>query len=573
MSRTTLLRGWIAGSATLLLMALTLGDIGLTWDEPFYLPPKDAMNRWLGRLLGSPAERTWALSEQGRQESWLCCLPHPSPYLHPPVASVLSLLTWKATRGVWGDMRGYRLSSAILFSVVAGCLFAVAHERWGVLAASVAWGAWVLNPRVFAHGHLATTDMTMTAFWFLAAIGFLGSVERGGARWHFGVFLGLGFMSKGPCALAAVPQLLWSLIYRKRAAWPVLLWAALLTPLVVYAVNPAWWTTPLQKMLAYLWGNFGFVDVQRVPTQYLGVVYRGSLPWHNTLVLTAVCVPPAWVLLATLGLLAWPLVGRRDSFVTWIVLNWAMLMIIRATPWAPAHDGIRHFLGCFPFFALLAGYGAYFITAGLFSCRRRTAPVTCSATDKRNAREEATAAAGEKPQENAKQKDKRVPRGAARIAGAAVVVAALATAAQASWQVYPYGLTYYSEAIGGLSGAQRLGLETTYFWDVADDSLLDFMNHKLPRNARIAVPPHLEIFKVHQLWGRLRRDLVFSCPFQTGERYYDYYLFQAREGMLTPDARRALHGPAAFTIERHGVRLLALVAAKDLVSAAPRRGG
>src|SRR5207302_1568873 len=82
------------------------------------------------------------------------------------------------------------------------------------------------------------------------------------------------------------------------------------------------------------------------------------LPWHNTLVWTAITAPVGTLALFALGvgraLRAWRV--RPE----WLLLvgHWAVLVVVRATPWAPPHDAERLFLPSFAFLALLAGLGA-----------------------------------------------------------------------------------------------------------------------------------------------------------------------------------------------------------------------
>ncbi len=90
----------VAGVFCLMLMLTNLTSMGLVWDEPFYLEPKSWMNRWLGDvakgLTGDGDRLSKALGEKRRREDWRCCEKHPSQYVHPPVATLASLLGWKA---------------------------------------------------------------------------------------------------------------------------------------------------------------------------------------------------------------------------------------------------------------------------------------------------------------------------------------------------------------------------------------------------------------------------------------------------------------------------------------------
>ena len=69
-----------------------------------------------------------------------------------------------------------------------------------------------------------------------------------------------------------------------------------------------------------------------VTSLYLGTVYRFALPWHNTMVLTAITTPVLIVALGLVGIattLARARTARDD--VIW-PLSWSILMIVRALP-------------------------------------------------------------------------------------------------------------------------------------------------------------------------------------------------------------------------------------------------
>ena len=56
---------------------------------------------------------------------------------------------------------------------------------------------------------------------------------------------------------------------------------------------------------------------------------------------------------------------------------------------------------------------------------------------------------------------------------------------------YPFGLSYYNALVGGLPGAERLGLEVTYWSDAVDDVLLDRLARDGQPDATAALLPTL----------------------------------------------------------------------------------
>jgi hypothetical protein len=312
--------------------------------------------------------------------------------------------------------------------------------------------------------------------------------------------------------------------------------AAIVTPLVMVAVHPGWWRDPIGGISTAIDVHRHRHETQTVPTYYWGAVHPHSLPWHNTLVLTFCCTPIAWVILASVGLAVFFVQRGRDSVMGWALFNWSAMMIVRALPIAPGHDGIRQFLPAFPFLSLMAGFGMAAIQQRLKKPWLTTI----------------------------------------------IVMAAVGLSARSMWNFWRAPLSYYSEEIGGLRGAQKLGLESTYWWECVTPKFLDELNRVLPPSAVVGLSSHgniQDVFERYQKWGTLRSDVkVLSL-----DKYYSprtdsirgerptHFLILNREGMLfrrdwkiNERFLRMLEGDALATVEMQGKRLLALVEARTL---------
>ena len=90
---------------------------------------------------------------------------------------------------------------------------------------------------------------------------------------------GLGLSRRLPRSSCRQPEL-WSSAYRWRHV-------------TLYAIQPAWWRAPIWGIERFLVSNLTREKSVPVTSLYLGTVYRFALPWHNTLVLTAVTTPVA----------------------------------------------------------------------------------------------------------------------------------------------------------------------------------------------------------------------------------------------------------------------------------------
>jgi hypothetical protein len=526
------------------------GEPGMTWDEPYFFERSRAVADWLGRAFDPRGGWARAFGRAELEKGWPFCRAVPDQ--HPPVPSLLGLATeW--IFGVWlGPLRGYRLATVGVFAVAAGVMFRLVRRRWGLVAGAVAVAALVSDPRPFVHAQLITADSDLGAFWFFAAVAHLRACETGrGARW-FGVWAGLAIMCKATGVLVLPAAFAWAFLYRPRGAWRPLIWASLTMPLTMVIVNPAWWTDPAGGMVR--WVRAFLAYPQKVPVYYLGTVYdsvRTFLPWHNTIVLTATMVPIGLLVLTAVGLVAtsWRSIRDRRAPATdagerlpdrvvggWAAIHFLTYLILRMTPYLPAHDGLRQIVPAYYFLPVLAALGAVLLMRG---GRRR----------------------------------------AWTWVGRGVVFSCAATAAWEAVRVHPFEMAYYNAAIGGPRGAKAAGMETTYFWDSATDEVIDWMNAHLPRDATVLIfpPPNVLTFGWEQKWGRLRPDLKmlnldgpdFSrrLALMVGERPC-YLIFQNRQGLYMPRTRdasdffaRLAEAPALYELAParvDGVRLLAI---------------
>jgi hypothetical protein len=78
--------------------------------------------------------------------------------------------------------------------------------------------------------------------------------------------------------------------------------------------------------------------------------------------------------------------------------------------------------------------------------------------------------------------------------------------------LYPHWLSYYSEIVGGLPGATRLGLETTYWCDTYTEAL-DYLNKNAQMGDVVWIDPWShDVMVYYQLHGQLRADVWIATP-------------------------------------------------------------
>ena len=210
-------RSWWLGCALAFLGALlatvpTVGDIGLTWDEPSYRTSQIVSAHWWEGLAKarSRADLDALLSPEALLYYW--------PYarygynFHPPLAGQLNLLTHAIFGGFMRDIPSRRMASVIEYSLTITLAFGFLARRYGAWVGGVAAGALLVMPRVYGDGHIAGTDTPGLLLWAVTALAFWKGLNESHARkWRVlvGIALGLGFVEKMAAVAVLGPILLW----------------------------------------------------------------------------------------------------------------------------------------------------------------------------------------------------------------------------------------------------------------------------------------------------------------------------------------------------------------------------
>jgi hypothetical protein len=508
--------GFAFALATLALMLATEPRLAIVWDEGFTLGRENRIRLWI-KALRDPAAfaASWTppTLELVQQDSvgpprpdqvdtraklfdpavlaWFWPFAREEPHGHPPFYAIVGLIGDLVVPS-WPDLPRARLGPILVFSLTSGCLFGFVARRWGVWPGLAGAGAWSLQPQLFGHGHYATYDALLTSLWVDAILVFFLAIEpddqgKPRLRWAWAVALGVLFGWAADTKLTGwflpLPFLAWALMYRSSRAWRVALVAAPVALITLYLFNPGWWGNPVGGVERFLRSNLTRGKTIPIPIRFLGTTYNTpleSLPWYNTLAWTVMATPVGFLALAIGGGVR--AVRRRASepFGLLVLGHWTFLIVLRALPHTPGHDGVRLFLPAFGVLAILAGLGA--ASAVELSIRW----------------------------------------------GRVLVAAALIEGAVSLAVMMPVPLSYFSPAVGGLQGANALGMEPTYYWDGLDDEAIDFLNANTPPGRRVRFASGSTSLLYLKQTGRLKAPLA---PLDPG--LDAWYVLQNRPGAFS----------------------------------------
>jgi hypothetical protein len=195
--------------------------------------------------------------------------------------------------------------------------------------------------------------------------------------------------------------------------------------------------------------------------------------------------------------------GRRDGGLAWLLI---LGLFVSISPFlfgkSLLYDNERLFMPVFPFMAALAGIGFGWLVTSLVKLAERF-----------------------------KRPALAVP--AAVTLGIALLLPQFVTMAG----LFPNLLSYYSEGVGGLRGATKLGLETTYWCNTCAEAFPYINTHAKPGD--VIWSEDSNMLHYYQMIGRLRQDVLItdkepveSIPGQQGNGIVmkaDWYIFQYRQ--------------------------------------------
>jgi hypothetical protein len=474
-----------AAVASMIALAATAPGIPIVWDEGEYLWRADHLIAWFRLVgdIGNAQGGLHAFSDAVIRHHWMF-ITHSEG--HPAWAVIPIAVTKALLTGILHPLTAARIGTIGIFSLACGGVAFRMRSAYGAVAATVAVIALVTFPRIFSEAHFATLDAQLTAWWLMlwAADASLRSDVR--STIGVGVLAGLTSATKFTGWLAWAPLVASRLLTRDR--WRRLgLFIILPTGLVTFClVNPPLWHHPLDGLITHFHLNLDRVHTFNITIAFLGRVYdmRHPLPWYNTIGWLVLVTPVPLLVLGAIGLIH--CLRVRDAISISLVLHWATLMVIRALPNAPPHDGIRLFLPAFGFWCVFAGIGAQH----LWHASRAKDPL-------------------------------RSPL-LVRLA----IIVALAADVITVARYYPQTLSHYSLLVGGVSGAARIGMEPTYWWDALDTDVLTWINENTEPGAAVAFSYTSNIDQL-RAWGRLR---VPQADLRRG--VFKWYVLQNRTGFL-----------------------------------------
>jgi len=417
-----------------------------------------------------------------------------------------------------------RVGSAAAFALTVFLCGWITARWYGRDAGILAAVSLVLMPRVFGHAHLAALETCIGLAYFVAVIAVARWWGEKPPSWGWaalcGVALGCAMLTKIQGALIPIPVTIWALWHwRLRAIKPLAIWG--LVGLAVFFLLWPWlWFDPFHRFLEYAGRT---TDRIVLYVWYFGHRYADrDVPWHYPAVLFLTTVPLGLQALGFLGLFKGPLPPWRDRQAQLVLGAMLFPLLLFSLPHVAVYDGARLFLVVFPLWAIFVGRGGAVAWTWL---RQRFSP--------------------------------RV----------AVVVAGCFLAGQlwGTVSTWPCFLSYYNIAIGGLRGADRLGMELGYWSEAVTRNFLEEVAQTVPEGAHVEVSPILlpNNMQTEEMFSQSpvlrRRGIVLSTYQPDAANHAPYVIVFMRQADLSPQLqKRIANAPPILAVRREGVILAGL---------------
>ncbi|MBX9654805.1 phospholipid carrier-dependent glycosyltransferase [bacterium] len=490
-------------------MTKTIRDIPMVWDEGATVERIEKIEQgWkqyqLGQITFSQFTDTyWRFSRA-------------EPDGHSPFYALLSMAGHVLTVGILDPPASFRFGGVFLFSLAVAMVYATLRARWSFASALITTILLVSIPRVVPEVSFALTDGPLFSLSLIGWSIFVRIVERQTLRSTiaFGIVMGLAMGTKLTGWFLSIPYVIWLFTEWRSPHFRALLTrgivAGTVSLLVVFLINVGWWPDPVQGISAYFHSNLTRKETIPIPILFGGVRYEFSLPWYNTLVWTVIAMPLGILMLGGTGVLLSFRQFRSSWFARLLLLNWLTLIVVRALPQAPGHDGTRQIIISFGFLTLLAGWMMEQI---------RLIPLRSNWNV---------------------------------VASILIGIAAASESVGSVLSYHPLELSYYSPLVGGLPGAEKRGFEPTYFWDSLTPEVLDWLNQHTSPGRSILFRNYTLSLRYLEEWGILRHP--------TDPRLYppQWFVIQHRPGLYNESDRRLLAKKPAFEKSLFGVPLLSI---------------
>lgn len=463
--------GLLIGGMYLFALIKTSRTLGFARDESFYFDAATRYASWFRLLAEKPAA---ALQRGAIDSAWSANHEHPSLV---KMAFAFSHWLFYEKLHLFSDAStAWRLPGMLSGAVAVGYVYYAGKRRAGPAAGAIAAVLLGAMPHLFYNAHLACFDIPVVAIWALCLGAYARALRVG--SWKsavlFGVTVGLALDTKHNAWLLPAVILPHLMVVGHARWWRArslafvkpLVAGVVIGPLVFVALWPWLWHDTQARFheytafhLNHVYYNMEFLHRNYAgppsPVLYLPVLIAASVP-TVTLALWAFGVLVTIKPLATVLRRAFGTPHRVSGAGERLGLDLLAMLVPMGPfflPSTPIFGGTKHWMPAYPFMALFAARGIFFVGRGLRAWLRA-----------------------------------RTRRFTVQPVFVSVLLAVTLTAGPLAetWHSHPFGLSAYVAAVGGTAGGASLGLNRQ-FWGFTTQSLAPWLAENTKPGDRIYI--------------------------------------------------------------------------------------
>jgi hypothetical protein len=452
-------------------------DYGIAWDEPIYFAKGDFYINWLNKPRWSNINGFWSIEKED---------------FHPPLRPLLSGFTHNLFSNklhLLSAVTSYRISNLFFVIPLITGLFLFMAKRYSLFSAFCTVIIFHFQPQVFYLSHVLNTDYAIAAFMFGVVICTIKANLN--YKWLIAssVLIGLAILTKLQGLILFGPVIFFLIykFYKIKISGEInskpnifLLISIFVLPFLMFFLLWPWlWVSPFKHLIQYLNVQIAYSGA---PVWYFGKNYINA-PWHYPFVIGIVTSPLFYLCFYMFGLFY---IVRKGSLTEkFILLVSLFIFFVIAITKTAKYDGIRLFLSAYPLLSIIGGIGIFRLT------------------------------------------DSGLPN-LLKLIKMTILILITYTLYSSILMTHPYEASYYSEIIGGIDGATKIGFESEY-WGSSYYGVLKFMNNY--KNKQFCVYPTAGPFIVYLAMGQLVPGVQFEMPYRT----CDYLVLLMRQGYFAKD--------------------------------------
>jgi len=430
-------------------LLLTKKDTGIFWDEPAYYESAVSYLAWFKNPSFLTIDKYWV--DPGE--------------LHPPLEKVFqaaSLEIFHNRLGIEGIVDSFKLPNMIIASLIVVVVYCFCLKYFGFITAFASALFLTVLPRFFGHAHFATMEIPLS-FFILLALWFCW--ERLDKSLVIpGIFLGLAFLTKMTGVLFVIPLTLFlavRAILRKKNIYRLALRLVVMIFVIFFLFIVFWpkiWVDPINRVIEF----FSFYTSNQVTFLYFGSA-QAPLPWHFIWVMIGITTPVLILGFSLIGIFSMFFLRQRRELKLFLLINLLFLPVLLSLPWVSAYDGIRLILPSLPILMIFAGLGVDFVGRFFRSKGRLIVVYT-------------------------------------------LLIVIFLNGLFMIKHYYPYMLSSYNRIVGGVAGAEKLGMEVQYSTETFR-STLPYINSNCPKNCNLLILGNEGPYLWYQKDGLLKKDI------------------------------------------------------------------